>query len=131
MLFEILYGLLCIENILNIHKTNCVLSYFTVNLFMWLIFSSIVGSVTEMCPQICTAQYDPVCGRNVNNRYRQFTNLCNLNIHNCENPNNGKILLQIFFFSFLILYIEFYFNFMYLLLFFCFVFCVEEALTFY
>lgn len=58
---------------------------------MWLAISSIAESESETCPQVCTTQYDPVCGRNANNRYREFSNACFLNIHNCENPNNGNI----------------------------------------
>lgn len=69
----------------------CFYLVFPALLLFWLAVSPNVESVSGMCPQVCPAQYDPVCGRNANNRYREFSNACILDIHNCENPRDGNI----------------------------------------
>lgn len=48
---------------------------------------------TNGCSDICSAIYDPVCGRDESNRYREFSNGCVMGIYNCENPINRKNII--------------------------------------
>lgn len=50
----------------------------------------------DECPDVCPAVYDPVCGADKSNRYREFSNACFMGIHNCENPLHSKNHLSIF-----------------------------------
>ncbi|XP_075223586.1 vasotab-like [Lycorma delicatula] len=59
---------------------------FTVLLVTSLFFLSPAES--QRCPDVCTADYNPVCGRNSSGRLRTFSNSCALNVFNCK--NNGS-----------------------------------------
>lgn len=39
------------------------------------------------CPDICTADYAPVCGKQLNSVYKTYSNMCHLNIDACNNPS--------------------------------------------
>lgn len=42
---------------------------------------------TTNCPDVCSANYKPVCGKS-NNDYRVFSNACYLAVHNCRHSNS-------------------------------------------
>lgn len=50
----------------------------------------------DECPTFCTAEYSPLCagpdGNQNATEWRDFDNQCALDIHNCNNEDNGKYL---------------------------------------
>ncbi|KAG8234372.1 hypothetical protein J437_LFUL014837 [Ladona fulva] len=43
----------------------------------------------QRCPDVCTADYNPVCGQNSKGQKRTFSNSCQLNVYSCKNPRNA------------------------------------------
>ncbi|KAF4518467.1 hypothetical protein B566_EDAN002123 [Ephemera danica] len=44
----------------------------------------ITAGVNGACPSVCTAQYQPICGRNSAGETKTFSNPCILEVHNCN-----------------------------------------------
>ncbi|KAG0085080.1 hypothetical protein BGZ93_007339 [Podila epicladia] len=43
----------------------------------------------ECCPQVCSAEYKPVCGISAKGGRRVFANACQLKSYNCQNPKDN------------------------------------------
>jgi hypothetical protein len=68
----------------------CILCWTAIMVFAGL-------AAAEECPTICPLIYDPVCASD-GVTTRTFSNACSLNVYNCQNPQNRK-LLQLKFYS--------------------------------
>lgn len=40
---------------------------------------------------MCTENYEPFCAADANGNEQTFGNQCELDSHNCQNPNNGRL----------------------------------------